>query len=179
MRRLRLLTAGESHGPGLIGVLEGMPAGLTVSTAIVNRDLRRRQHGYGSGRRMQIERDHVRWTGGVRLGRTLGSPLGFAVDNLDWENWQARMAVEASGEDRPRPITLARPGHVDLAGAIKYDADDIRDVLERASARSTVVRVVAGSLAWQVMAVPAVRSSSYEDRVGQIPALAADDDIIL
>jgi chorismate synthase len=178
MRRLRLLTAGESHGPGLIGVLEGMPAGLTVSTAIVNRDLRRRQHGYGSGRRMQIERDRVRWTGGIRLGRTLGSPIGFAVDNLDWENWQARMAVEPSAEERPRPITLARPGHVDLAGAIKYDADDIRDVLERASARSTVVRVVAGSLARQVLAVAGVRIWSFVDQVGPIRAFAGADDVV-
>jgi len=178
MRRLRLLTAGESHGPGLIGVLEGMPAGLTVSTAIVNRDLRRRQHGYGSGRRMQIERDSVRWTGGIRLGRTLGSPIGFAVDNLDWENWQARMAVEASAEERPRAITLARPGHVDLAGAIKYDADDIRDVLERASARSTVVRVVAGSLARQVLSVAGVRIWSFVDQVGPIRAFAGDDDVV-
>lgn len=178
MRRLRLLTAGESHGPGLIGVLDGMPAGLTVSTSIVNRDLRRRQHGYGSGRRMQIERDRVRWTGGIRLGRTLGSPIGFAVDNLDWENWQARMAVEASAEQRPRAITLARPGHVDLAGAIKYDADDIRDVLERASARSTVVRVVAGSLARQVLAVAGVRIWSFVDQVGPIRAFAGADDVV-
>jgi chorismate synthase len=178
MRRLRLLTAGESHGPGLIGVLEGMPAGLAVSTAIVNRDLRRRQHGYGSGRRMQIERDRVRWTGGIRLGRTLGSPIGFAVDNLDWENWQARMAVEASAAERPRAITLARPGHVDLAGAIKYDADDIRDVLERASARSTVVRVVAGSLARQVLAVAGVRIWSFVDEVGPIRAFAGADDVV-
>ncbi len=179
MRRLRLLTAGESHGPGLIGVLEGMPAGLTVSTAIVNRDLRRRQHGYGSGRRMQIERDRVRWTGGIRFGRTLGSPIGFGVDNLDWQNWQARMAVEASAaEDRPRPITLARPGHVDLAGAIKYDANDIRDVLERASARSTAVRVVGGSLARQLLRVAGVRIWSFVDQVGPIRAFPAADDVV-
>src|SRR6187431_1029466 len=100
LRRLRLLTSGESHGPGLSGVLEGFPAGMRVSTRLVDRDLKRRQHGYGSGRRMQIERDRVRWTGGIRLGRTLGSPIGFTVDNLDWENWQARMAVEASAEER-------------------------------------------------------------------------------
>lgn len=179
MRRLRLLTAGESHGPGLIGVLEGMPAGLTVSTAIVNRDLRRRQHGYGSGRRMQIERDRVRWTGGIRFGLTLGSPIGFGVDNLDWQNWQTRMAVEASaGEDRPRPITLARPGHVDLAGAIKYDADDLRDVLERASARSTAVRVVGGSLARQLLRVAGVRIWSFVDQVGPIRAFPAADDVV-
>ncbi|MEX1155933.1 MAG: chorismate synthase, partial [Chloroflexota bacterium] len=179
MRRLRLLTAGESHGPGLIGVLEGMPAGLTVSTAIVNRDLRRRQHGYGSGRRMQIERDRVRWTGGIRFGRTLGSPIGFAVDNLDWQNWQARMAVEASTtEDRPRPITRARPGHVDLAGAIKYDAADIRDVLERASARSTAIRVVGGSLARRLLHFAGVRIWSFVDQVGPIRAFPGADDVV-
>ena len=179
MRRLRLLTAGESHGPGLIGVLEGMPAGLSVSTPIVNRDLRRRQHGYGSGRRMQIERDRVRWTGGIRFGRTLGSPIGFAVDNRDWQNWQARMAVEASAtEDRPRPITLARPGHVDLAGAIKYGAADIRDVLERASARSTAVRVVGGSLARQLLRVAGVRIWSFVDQVDPIRAFPGADDVV-
>ena len=93
MRRLRLLSAGESHGPGLIGVLEGLPAGMRVSTRRVDLDLVRRQHGYGSGRRMQIERDRVRWTGGIRYGRTLGSPVGFAIDNRDWPIWTERMAV--------------------------------------------------------------------------------------
>ena len=103
MRRLRLLTAGESHGPGLVGVLEGLPAGMRVSTKLVDRDLQRRQHGYGSGRRMQIERDRVRWTAGIRYGRTLGGPIGFALDNRDWGNWTDRMVVEPiPASRRPR-----------------------------------------------------------------------------
>ncbi len=122
MNRLRLLTAGESHGPEMSGILDGLPAGLRVNTAEVNRDLARRQHGYGSGRRMLIEKDRVDWTAGLRFGRTLGSPLAFTIENLDWENWQERMAIEPTpAGKRPKPVTLARPGHADLAGAIKYD----------------------------------------------------------
>ena len=179
MRRLRLLTAGESHGPGLIGVLEGLPAGLRVSTRGVDRDLQRRQHGYGSGKRLQIEHDRVRWTGGIRYGRTLGSPIGFAVDNRDWENWTDRMAVEpVPAGRRPKPITRARPGHVDLAGALKYGTDDVRDVLERASARSTVVRVVAGSLARQLLAACGVHIWSFVDQLGPIRAFPEADDLL-
>ena len=177
MRRLRLLTAGESHGPGLIGILEGLPAGLRVSTRQVDLDLKRRQHGYGSGRRMQIERDRVRWTAGIRYGRTLGSPVGFAVDNRDWANWTDRMAVEPiPSERRPKPITRARPGHIDLAGALKYDTDDIREVLERASARSTTPRVVAGSLARQLLAAAGVRIWSFVDQLGTVRAYPDTDD---
>ena len=179
MRRLRLLTAGESHGPGLIGVLEGLPAGMRVSTRLVDRDLKRRQHGYGSGKRMQIERDHVRWTAGIRYGRTLGSPIGFAVDNRDWANWTDRMSVEPiSADRRPRPITRARPGHIDLAGALKYDTDDMRDVLERASARSTAARVVAGALARQLLALSGVRIWSFVDQLGPIRAFPGTDDVL-
>ena len=117
LRRLRLLTAGESHGPGLSGILEGLPADLRVSTAKVDKELARRQHGYGSGRRMQIERDRVQWTAGLRFGRTLGSPLAFSIPNRDWANWEERMSVEPTAASRrPKPITLARPGHADLAG---------------------------------------------------------------
>jgi chorismate synthase len=177
VRRLRLLSAGESHGPGLVGVLEGLPAGLRVSTRRVDLDLRRRQHGYGSGRRMQIERDRVRWIAGIRYGRTLGSPVGFAVDNRDWASWTDRMAVEPiPTEHRPKPITRARPGHVDLAGALKYGTDDIRDVLERASARSTTPRVVAGSLARQLLAAVGVRIWSFVDQLGPVRAFPGADD---
>ncbi|MGI8829921.1 MAG: chorismate synthase [Candidatus Limnocylindria bacterium] len=179
MRRLRLLTSGESHGPGLSGILEGLPAGMRVSTRGVDRDLRRRQHGYGSGKRMQIERDRVRWTAGIRYGRTLGSPVGFAVDNRDWENWTDRMSVEPIPADRrPKPISRARPGHVDLAGALKYDTDDIRGVLERASARSTAVRVVAGSIARQLLATCGVRIWSFVDQLGPIRAFPDADDAL-
>jgi chorismate synthase len=177
MRRLRVLTAGESHGPGLLGVVEGLPAGMRVSTRGVDRDLKRRQHGYGSGRRMQIERDRVQWMAGIRYGRTLGSPVGFTIANRDWENWTDRMAIEAiPAERRPKPITRARPGHIDLAGALKYGTDDVRDVLERASARSTAARVVAGALARQLLAATGVWIWSFVDQVGTARAFPDTDD---
>jgi len=179
VRRLRLLTAGESHGPAVSGVLEGLPYGLRVSTAGVNRDLRRRQHGYGSGRRMLIERDEVVWMGGLRFGRTLGSPLAFRIDNRDWANWQERMAVEREpARGRPKAVTLARPGHADLAGAIKYDTADMRDVLERASARSTAVRTVAGAVCRQLLAAVGVRTWSYVEQLGPVRAFPGADDTL-
>ena len=179
MRRIRLLTSGESHGPGLSGVLEGLPAGMRVRTSLVDRDLKRRQHGYGSGKRMQIERDQVRWTAGIRYGRTLGSPVGFSVDNRDWANWTDRMSVEPiAASRRPKAITRARPGHIDLAGALKYDTDDVRDVLERASARSTTPRVVAGSLARQLLSECGVRIWSFVDQLGPIRAFPDADDVL-
>jgi chorismate synthase len=177
VKHLRLLTAGESHGPEMSGILEGLPAGLRVSTAVVNRDLARRQHGYGSGRRMLIEKDQVEWTAGLRFGRTLGSPLAFSIPNLDWDNWQERMSVEpVAAGSRPKPITLARPGHADLAGAIKYDTGDIRNVLERASARSTAPRVAAGSVCAQLLAVAGVRIWSFVDQLGPVRAFGGVDE---
>jgi chorismate synthase len=171
VKRLRLLTAGESHGPGLVGVLEGLPAGLAISTRLVNRDLRRRQHGYGAGRRMQIERDRVQWVAGLRYGKTLGSPLVWLVENRDWPNWSDRMSLEPIAADRrPAPVTRTRPGHADLAGAIKYDTDDVRDVLERASARSTATRAVAGAVCRQLLARAGVRIWSFVDQLGPIRA---------
>ena len=177
LRRLRLLTAGESHGPGMSGILDGLPASLRVSTAKVNTELARRQHGYGSGRRMLIERDRVEWTAGLRYGRTLGSPLAFGIENRDWENWQDRMSVEPKPPSkRPKPITLARPGHADLAGAIKYDTDDIRDVLERASARSTAPRVAAGAVCRQLLEACGVRVWSFVDQLGPVRAFGGHDE---
>lgn len=177
MNRLRLLTAGESHGPEMSGILEGLPAGLHISTVSVNRDLARRQHGYGSGRRMLIEQDEVEWTAGLRFGKTLGSPLAFTIRNLDWLNWQERMSVEpVPAESRPKPVTLARPGHADLAGAIKYDTGDIRDVLERASARSTAPRVAAGSVCAQLLAVAGARVWSFVDQLGPVRAFGGVDE---
>ena len=177
MRRLRLLTAGESHGPAVSGVLEGLPYGLRVSTEQVNRDLKRRQHGYGSGRRMLIEKDEVVWMGGLRFGRTLGSPLAFRIENLDWAHWQDRMAVEKlPARGRPRAVTLARPGHADLAGAIKYDTKDVRDVLERASARSTAVRVLAGAVCRQLLATVGIGIWSYVEQVGKARAYPDAED---
>jgi chorismate synthase len=177
VRRLRLLTAGESHGPAVSGVLEGLPYGLKISTPLVNRDLKRRQHGYGSGRRMLIEHDEVVWMGGLRFGRTLGSPLAFRIENRDFENWKDRMTPDAlPARGRPTAVTQARPGHADLAGAVKYDADDIRDVLERASARSTAVRVLAGSVCRQLLANFGVQIWSYVEQVGPIRAFPDADD---
>jgi len=177
MQRLRLLTAGESHGPQMTGILEGLPAGLRVSTARVDRDLRRRQHGYGSGRRMLIERDRAIWTGGLRYGRTLGSPLAFRIENRDWPNWAERMSVEATAASRrPREVTLARPGHADLAGAIKYETTDIRNVLERASARSTAPRVLAGAVCRQLLESIGVHIWSFVDQVGPERAFPGVDE---
>lgn len=179
LQHLRLLTAGESHGPGMSGILDGLPAGLRVSTREVDRDLARRQHGYGSGRRMRIERDRVAWTAGLRFGRTLGSPLAFSIPNLDWVSWTERMSIEPIPADRrPRPITLARPGHADLAGAIKYDTGDIREVLERASARSTAPRVAAGAVCRQLLAAAGVTVWSFVDQLGAIRAFPDTDDPI-
>ena len=248
---LRLLTAGESHGPGLVAVLEGIPYGLPLTAADIDRDLARRQRGYGRGGRMKIERDRVRILGGVRHGRTLGSPIALWIPNRDWENWRLAMAVDppqaalvdlaaadlpplppepgaATGaplpeagdpRDRPEgppggpwpptgagaptgaapdpsaadggslepgraggqpgrprppadgrlePVTRPRPGHADLAGALKYGARDIRDILERASARETAARVAAGAVARKFLGLFGVRIQSYVLRIGEV-----------
>src|SRR5437773_10912072 len=140
---IRFTTAGESHGRGLVGVLEGMPAGLPLSAEAINAELKRRMGGYGRGARMKIEADQIEWLAGVRAGETLGSPIAMLVWNRDWENWQDVMAPEAGvpAEPRRRQVTRPRPGHAALTGGLKYDREDARDVLERARARETVARV--------------------------------------
>ena len=145
---LRFTTAGESHGPALISIVEGMVAGLPLVAADVDVDLARRQQGYGRGRRMKIESDHVEFLSGVRAGETLGSPIAMMIQNRDWKNWQEIMdpAPRASDAEQKRVVTRPRPGHVDLSGMLKYDRDDARDVLERASARETASRVAAGAI---------------------------------
>lgn len=142
---LRYLTAGESHGRGLLGIIEGLPAGLHITADWVNGDLERRQGGYGRGGRMAIERDQVEFVSGVRHGRTIGSPVGMLIWNRDWPNWEEEMSP-APGVPIAR-VTTPRPGHADLAGTLKYLAPDMRDVLERASARATAMRVAVGSVA--------------------------------
>ena len=147
---LRYLTAGESHGPAITAILEGLPAGLPVSADAINIDLKRRQGGYGRGRRMQIATDTIEITGGVRHGKTMGGPLSLRVENQDWKNWADVMAVEPV--DHPitrRRVTKPRPGHADLAGGLKYGHRDLRNVLERASARETTMRVAVGAVAKQ------------------------------
>jgi len=142
---LRFLTAGESHGKGLTVIIEGVPAGLPLTEDYIARDLRRRQGGYGRGRRQKIEQDHAEIRSGVRYGRTLGSPIALLIENRDWVNWQEAMAVEEV--DAPvDKVTRLRPGHADLPGVLKYGFDDVRPVLERASARETAARTAVGAV---------------------------------
>jgi len=149
---LRFLTAGESHGRGLVAILEGVPAGLPIGADAIDVQLARRMQGYGRGARMKIERDRVEWLSGVRAGETLGSPIAMLVQNRDWANWQEVMAPEGEpGEHRRRRVLRPRPGHADLVGALKYDRRDARDILERASARETAARVAAGAVARRLL----------------------------
>src|SRR5579859_4015942 len=144
MSRLRWVSAGESHGPRLTAFVEGIPAGLPLLADDVDGDLARRQQGYGRGGRMKIETDRVEFIGGVRGGETLGSPIAMSIQNRDHASWLGRMDAAPFGV-RPDPLTRPRPGHADLAGGLKYDRHDLRDVLERASARETAARTAAGA----------------------------------
>lgn len=163
----RFLTAGESHGKGLTIIIEGMPAGVPLSEEQIAADLRRRQGGYGRGGRMQIERDYAEITAGVRHGRTLGSPIALFIQNRDWVNWQERMAVEPVEAEIER-VTRLRPGHADLTGALKYDHADVRNVLERASARETAARVAAGAVARQLLTPFGVELHSHTVGLGGV-----------
>jgi chorismate synthase len=170
---LRYLTAGESHGPALVAILEGMPANLPVAAADINADLARRMGGYGRGGRMKIERDEVEILGGVRHGKTLGSPISLRIRNRDWENWRQVMAVEAEAVEAPaeRPaMTRPRPGHADLAGGQKYDHHDLRNVLERASARETAARVAVGAVCKCLLRPFGIRVLSHVVEMGGIRA---------
>ncbi len=149
---LRFLTAGESHGELLMGVIEGMPAGLLIRVTDIDRDLARRQVGYGRGNRMKIEKDSVKIYTGVRWGRTLGSPIGLMIRNKDWENWRDKMSPDPMFLNSAEPVTRPRPGHADLAGALKYGMTDIRNILERSSARETAMRVAIGAVAKRLLA---------------------------
>ncbi len=169
---LRFLTAGESHGKALVAILEGVPAGLALDFDLVTADLRRRQTGYGRGRRMAIESDRADALSGVRHGRTTGGPIALLIPNKDWENWQrtmyaqAEMPANAPGADRP-PVTRPRPGHADLAGFVKYRHDDIRNVLERASARETAARVAVGAVARQLLRIVDTEIASHVTAIGR------------
>ena len=145
LNKINFLTAGESHGKGLLGIIEGIPAGLEINQKYIDHQLSRRQKGFGRGGRMKIEKDSAEIYTGVRLGATLGSPIGLIIQNLDWENWKDIMNVDNSNHKLEK-ITLPRPGHADLAGIMKYGFDDIRNVIERSSARETTMRVGLGSI---------------------------------
>ncbi len=163
---LRFLTAGESHGPALTGILEGMPAGVPLTPDDINRDLARRQQGYGAGGRMQIERDQVRLTGGVMNGHTTGGPIALVIENRDWKNWAER--------DIP-PMSTPRPGHADLTGALKYGYRDLRLTLERASARETAMRVAIGAIARRLLAEFGITVGGYVIAIGAEAAHFKDD----
>ncbi len=170
---LRFTTAGESHGKALVAIVEGLPAGLPVTAEWVDRELARRMQGYGRGARMKIERDRIEWLSGLRAGETLGSPVAMLIPNRDWANWEDVMAYESSdppGELRRRRVTRPRPGHADLAGLLKYDRLDGRDILERASARETTARVAAGALAKRLLDEFGVEIGSHVISLGGIEA---------
>ncbi|WP_322480434.1 chorismate synthase [Thermogemmatispora sp.] len=156
----RFLTAGESHGPCLTVIVEGLPAGLEIDREAIDHDLRRRQGGYGRGGRMKIEKDSVRFLSGIRHGRTLGSPVTMQIENRDWVNWQETMSPEPV-EAAPEPVTRVRPGHADFTGAIKYGHRDVRNVIERASSRETAARVAVGSLCRQLLRVFGISIHSH------------------
>ena len=171
MGEFRFLTAGESHGKGLTMVIEGLPSGLRLSEADIAPDLARRQGGYGRGGRMKIESDHAEIMAGVRHGYTLGSPVALWVQNRDWVNWTEKMAIEPVETEIER-VTRLRPGHADLPGAIKYGFDDVRNVLERASARETAARVAVGAVAKRFLAEFGVEFRSHTISIGGVHAAA-------
>jgi len=187
---LRFTTAGESHGPALVSILEGIPAGLSLLAEHVNVELARRQQGYGRGRRMQIEKDSVEFLSGVRAGETLGSPIAMLIHNRDWKNWQDVMNASLSEEEsvalsnaressvgddlkplRKRAVTRVRPGHADLSGLLKYDRADARDILERASARETTARVAAAAVCKRFLGEFGIRIASHVVHLGGIDAV--------
>jgi chorismate synthase len=169
-RMLRFLTAGESHGPCLTVILEGLPAGWPVDVDRINAQLARRQLGYGRGGRMKIEKDEVRITSGVRWGATLGSPVTMTIENRDWKNWTKKMSIDPADRDESIIVTRPRPGHADLVGIQKYNHEDIRNVLERASARETTSRVAAGGLARQVLEQFGIKVMGYVAEIGGVEA---------
>lgn len=174
---LRYLNAGESHGRGLMAVVEGLPAGLPLTADVINADLSRRQGGYGRGGRMRIEKDQVEFYCGVRNGKALGNPVGLLIGNRDWENWKHIMAVEPGPPSQERVVTRPRPGHADLVGAIKYGHRDIRNVLEKASARETAIRVAVGAVAKALLSQFDMRVVSYTTRIGSVTAPPVDDHV--
>ena len=167
---LRYLTAGESHGPQLTAIIDGLPAGLPVAEEGINVDLVRRQGGYGRGGRMQIEKDQVEILSGVRWGKTIGSPVTLCVKNRDWENWQEKMSPHERHRDDSIRVTRSRPGHADLPGAMKYNHHDVRNILERSSARETAIRVAVGAVAKALLGQFGISVNGFVVEVGGIRA---------
>jgi chorismate synthase len=172
MSQFNFITAGESHGKGLVAIIEGLPAGLAIDVAFINHELWRRQQGYGRGGRMKIESDEVEIISGVRHGKTIGSPVSLLIRNRDFENWRDVMATEPrdfSDDKRARRLTRPRPGHTDLAGGLKYNTHDLRDILERASARETAARVAAGAFAKLFLKELGTEIASHTAMIGGVP----------
>jgi chorismate synthase len=166
MSKLRFFTSGESHGRGLIGILDGVPSGFAVSSRDIDRDLKRRQGGYGRGGRMEIESDHAEILSGVRWGKTLGSPVSLLIENRDWKNWESGMSADSSFADSISPVIRPRPGHADLAGALKYNQRDARNILERSSARETAMRVGLGAIAKKLLSEFGIIIGSFVVQIG-------------
>jgi chorismate synthase len=167
----KFTTAGESHGRALVAIVEGMPSGIVIDVEKINHELWRRQRGYGRGGRMKIEKDQAQILSGVRHGKSLGSPIALMIENKDWQNWTDVMSVEKVDEEieKPRTVTRPRPGHADLAGGLKYQSRDLRDILERASARETAARVACGAIAKQLLENFSVEILSHVVQLGGIP----------
>ncbi|MFZ3072847.1 MAG: chorismate synthase, partial [Thermodesulfobacteriota bacterium] len=165
---LRYLTSGESHGKSLTSVIEGMPSGVNLLASNIDRELSRRQKGYGRGLRQSIEKDMVEITSGVRFGKTLGSPITLVIQNLDWPNWEERMSVEPRNAGKAELVTRPRPGHADLSGALKYATFDLRDILERSSARETCARVAVGAVAKEFLAGFGMNVMSFVVEIGGV-----------
>ncbi len=168
MNVLRFLTAGESHGRALTGIIEKIPSGLALSAVDIDTELKRRQLGYGRGGRMKIEQDRAQILSGVRWGKTLGSPIALLIENRDWKNWQEGMSPESVHEGCIAPVTRPRPGHADLGGALKYNQKDIRNILERSSARETAMKVALGAIAKKFLSVFSIYVGSYVTQIGGI-----------
>src|ERR1039457_2937221 len=163
---LRFSTAGESHGESLVALVSGLPAGVPVDQAFLDRELWRRQKGYGRGGRMRIERDTAHILSGVRHGKTIGSPVAMTIANIDWKNWEEILPVEAGDPAKHKAVASPRPGHADLAGSLKYDFPDARYVLERASARESAARVACGAIAKMLLRSLGIEVASHVIRVG-------------
>jgi chorismate synthase len=187
---IRFFTAGESHGEALIANISGLPAGISVTEAYIDRELWRRQQGFGRGGRMKLERDHARILSGVRHGRTIGAPIAMLIENRDWENWKESLPVGEGDPEKHKPVMSPRPGHADLAGALKYNLPEARYILERASARETTARVAAGAVAKQVLAALDIEVLSHVIQVGsarlsravsfdELRGLARKDEVLL